>query len=157
MSDWTDARKDELKQLAALNLFASEIGEKMGFSKNAIVSACHRYKIELQRTSGRRVRSEPRKPRPPRPTFGYRVPAFVAEKQPLRNVPVVSLNIPFADLTDDTCRYATTEESPYLFCGHKPMESSPYCAAHHRLCHTVYQRPVASVQPNETRHDIQAA
>lgn len=46
------------------------------------------------------------------------------------------LNVSLLDLARNGCRYATTAESPHLFCGMPQQQGSAYCCGHNRLCHT---------------------
>lgn len=52
----------------------------------------------------------------------------------MRCVDVASLSIGLLDLEPHQCRYPTSD-APFLFCGHRKMEGSSYCASHFMLTH----------------------
>lgn len=46
------------------------------------------------------------------------------------------LGVDLIDLAFDQCHYPHGEKSPFSFCGQPTVDGQPYCAKHHRLCHT---------------------
>jgi GcrA cell cycle regulator len=129
---WLADRIDRLKALWTRGLTASEIGNELGVSRNAVIGKIHRlkgYESARKPAGNKHARPPPAKPKPPTP----------APKQPR-----VVLNVPFLNLTIDelktgVCRYPHGEASPYFFCGQPTREGSPYCALHCRITLQRYQ------------------
>ncbi len=57
-------------------------------------------------------------------------------QRPMIVTDLKTLDLSFMDLQADQCRYPTTENSPYLFCGHVTPSGKSYCDTHHAICHT---------------------
>lgn len=137
---WSADDVEELRRLALIErLSALQIGERMSRSRNSIIGAVHRNKITLARATGRHTLDgdAPRK-RKPRKRLGlYNIIQPVFDRGPvtLRVARVETLNVTFEELKSDQCRYPVTDDSPFFFCGHSKLETSAYCAAHHRLCY----------------------
>ena len=56
---WTEERKELLHRLAHSGLSASQIAKEMcASSKNAVISACHRFGAQLCRKKGQRLPRE---------------------------------------------------------------------------------------------------
>lgn len=156
MSIWTDTRVKQLKALWNEGLSASQIASEISdplrneiISRNAVISKIHRI--------GMAGRVKPERPKHVPPARPRRVPSphgnaklsiqgrgkivlLDAESEPFEpRVAVVEppLNLDITQLTEDTCRYPLgdgTDDSPYLFCGHSPLNGSPYCPGHSAIC-----------------------
>lgn len=136
---WDDAKKSELTRLWDAKWPSRAIAAEMGISKNAVIGQAHRLKLES--------RERVAKPKPPRkPRTPHQRNAFDKVFAPFAYVPsaadVEPLNISFADLAENSCRYPTGE-APITFCGHPKRASSSYCASHHALCWVPW-RPTAN-------------
>jgi GcrA cell cycle regulator len=139
---WLAERIDRLKALWTRGLTASEIGNELGVSRNAVIGKIHRlkgYESARMPAGNKHARPPPApKPKPPAP------------KQPR-----VVLNVPFLNLTIDelragVCRYPHGEASPYLFCGQPTRKGSPYCALHRRMTLQRYQPPPPTLERRVT-------
>lgn len=136
---WDDAQKSELTRLWNDKWPCRAIAAAIGVSKNAVIGQAHRLGLE----SRERV-AKPKAPRKPRTPHQRTILGKVFA--PFAYVPsaadVVPLNISFADLAENSCRYPTGE-SPITFCGHPKRAASSYCASHHALCWVPW-RPTAN-------------
>jgi GcrA cell cycle regulator len=123
---WWGERIELLKTLWRKGLSASEIGNELGVSRNAVIGKLHRIEGYTP---------EPHRPPPRKPP----APVWKPPPPPKRRVVI---NVPFLNLTLDEldrglCHYPHGERAPYRFCGQKVREGSPWCALH---CRMVYQR-----------------
>jgi GcrA cell cycle regulator len=137
---WLADRIERLKALWTRGLTASEIGNELGVSRNAVIGKIHRLKgYESARKPAGNKHARP----PPKP------PTMPAQpKPPPRRV---VLNVPFLNLTIDelkagVCRYPHGEAAPYRFCGGPTAEGSPYCALHRRMTLQRYQPPPPTME-----------
>jgi GcrA cell cycle regulator len=134
MSEWTDERIDTLRQLLADGLSASQMGDVLGCSRNAILGKIHRLGLSCRQATAvhnpvkgirpRRSRPPQSEPRLPRVTF---VP--LPELLPIPDHPVELLN-----LAEHHCRYPYDVDGGFLFCGRVKLADLPYCAGHCAIC-----------------------
>lgn len=136
---WSE-RLDDLRALAAHpdKLSSAEIGRRMGCTRNAIISACHRNGIAMPiKASVKKHRAKVRHPN----NFAGRnlrrkleSKTIEPEEFEIQVADVVPLNIPLDELPNNGCHYPYGD-GPFLFCGHPVRDGSSYCPAHHRLCY----------------------
>lgn len=124
-SGWNDDLTEVLRHLASKKYSSRSISAILGTTRGSVIGKCHREGIQLLQCQGRA------KPGERRPTPGQ--PRGLVERKTFP--PVEPLNIPFGELTADTCRYPTTDDKPFAFCGHPVEGESPYCGFHHQMCH----------------------
>lgn len=158
-AQWTDEHCDELKRLAALGrsyrAIATEINAQFGtsYSRNATIGKAGRMGLAKEAASSVRYADRPRKEShkskgirayiPRRVTHNsdemHLVP--VVEREQLRCVDIVPLNLTTAELPDNGCQYIPGDY--LLHCGHPRKDGSSYCVPHHFLCW----------RPTPPRHD----
>jgi GcrA cell cycle regulator len=136
---WLAERIERLKALWRTGATASEIGNELGVSRNAVIGKMHRLKDYTPRKPAGNKQAKP----PPAPKAK---PAPPPPKQTR-----VVLNVPFLNLSIDelkpgVCRYPHGEASPYFFCGQPTREGSPYCALHCRITLQRYQSPPPTME-----------
>lgn len=135
-TSWTN---EEMDRIAAWwpDYSASEIGEKLGRSRNAVIGVVHRVRAKLDlrcKTTAHPVRSfDPQRlPRPapqPRPR----------KPKPNRNHRCVGIqcHCRLVDLNDINCRwpYGDPKDSDFYFCGAIAVAGRPYCHSHLHEAH----------------------
>lgn len=136
--EWNDANIARLKELwADKDNAARYIGEVLGFTKNAVIGKAHRLGLEERpRKSAPGTRKHTR-----RIDGQFRLKKFKTVVVKIRPVEIASLNLPFMELENNSCRYPTSGGSPFLFCGH-PKEVGSYCLHHHMLTHERAAQPI---------------
>jgi GcrA cell cycle regulator len=136
---WLGNRIERLKTLWERGWSASEIGNELGVSRNAVIGKLHRIEGYTP---------PPHKPPHKPPPRIARPPAAPKPPPPPKQPPVV-LNRPFLNLTLDelnrgVCHYPHGDRAPYRFCGAPVKEGSSWCALHSRLVFQKHQPPPAS-------------
>lgn len=143
-SAWTDALVEEIAPLFTQGQTATQL-LKYIFETHGIQLSRSAVSAKLSRLGLKR---------PPRETK-VRAPRVRRQPQPRENVPskirpypftprivdVSPLNLLFAELTDNTCKWECTDAASaadFRFCGHKPLAGLPYCAKH---CGIAYLPP----------------
>jgi len=130
--DWRFVTDTELADMAS-QFTASQIGEKLGVSRNAVIGRCSRRGINLCAQAAHSY------VRPvavvKRPMVRHAIaPKLVklASVEPVVVVPYLSIGITLMDLSADTCRWplwrADTAPSDKRYCGAVTAEGSVYCA-----------------------------
>ena len=131
--DWTPERIADLTRLWNEGLTTSEIGKRLGISKNAVVGKAHRMHLSARPSPIKRS-ARPTLPRPQ--TSVPRTPAQIvrrplttplatpppARKQPHRVV----------ELSNQGCRWPIGHpgEAGFHFCNERALVGKPYCADH---------------------------
>ncbi|MCE9521644.1 MAG: GcrA family cell cycle regulator [Alphaproteobacteria bacterium] len=142
---WTDERVEQLKQLWADGLSASQIARQMGgVTRNAVIGKVHRLGLAGRATPARSERPRMQVARRVvRPRLAPVIQAPIVEKDPViddqgRKTTVLTIS-------DRMCKWPIGDPSTteFHFCGHPPKVGSPYCEAH---C-------VKAFQPSQSRRD----
>lgn len=159
---WTDERVEQLKQLWAEGLSASQIASKMGgVTRNAVIGKVHRLGL-----SGRATPAKPQLPRkvekqetPKRPLELRETPKF----QPIMPEPdfLEPLVLDTGDkatvstLSKNMCRWPVGDPSSddFHFCGQAAATGKPYCAYH---AHMAFQ-PSGTTRKTGTNNNVQIA
>ncbi len=129
--DWSPERIAELTRLWNEGLATSEIGKRLGISKNAVVGKAHRLHLSARPSPIRRVIMRSAMPRPPRPlaepralpsSGAHGTPRPAHQAQPERVV----------ELSNQTCKWPIghPNEAGFHFCGERAIVGKPYCQAH---------------------------
>jgi len=130
--EWTPERIKVLIALWEEGLPTSEIGRRMGVTKNAVVGKVHRLGLKKRQspirqsssTSAQPKKAKPAQPRPQADTLAR--PA--AHKTPMPTGDVVRLE----ELTSSMCSWPEGEPGTeeFHFCGQPSVSEKPYCEAH---------------------------
>jgi GcrA cell cycle regulator len=123
---WLGNRIERLKTLWERGWSASEIGNELGVSRNAVIGKLHRIEGYTP---------PPHKPPPRKPPAPVWKPPPPPKRRVVINQPF--LNLTLDELKRDVCRYPHGDQSPFRFCGQKVRPGAPWCALH---CRMVYQR-----------------
>ena len=135
MIEWTKDKIAELVKLAAQNLSYTEIGRKLGITKNAAIGKARRLRISKppaesvikQRKPAPQPKEKP-KPKPPEP---------IGKGTVLPDM----LLVPMMDLKEHHCRYPIDKAGETVFCG-LPKFKHSFCKAHAAKCY-MPPRPLA--------------
>jgi GcrA cell cycle regulator len=133
--DWTPEQITELTRLWGEGLTTSEIGKRLGISKNAVVGKAHRLHLSarpspIKRTGPRpavfRTAAKlPGAPRPQRarPAMPGAAPAPRPAPQPQRWT---------GELSNNACKWPTGHpgDADFKFCTERALVGKPYCAEH---------------------------
>lgn len=131
---WHEARVSKLRELWSEGLSASEIGEKLGVSRCAVLGKAHRLKLPA-RAGGPKPKDpsqkKPRRPSAKRAKLRLVWPSVVINDTPDDQIPV-SQRRTLLELGRDDCRWPVGDpQSPdFFFCG-GPQFSGHYCATHY--------------------------
>jgi GcrA cell cycle regulator len=141
MSGWTEERIEKPKRMWADKLPASQIGEAIGVTKNAVIGM--RKRLDLpERRRGQPRRGEPpipKKPQERKPqTFSgkrFLIPPSARPSPKLVKPQIVNeapapLMLDISSLTERTCKWPVTNDTPIKFCGHEKACGVPYCDFH---------------------------
>jgi len=137
---WTVERCNTLRHEWGQKLPVRKIADILGASKNAVIGKARRLNLPMHPDSflSPEFQRVPDKPRAVLPRRNRRSPFKIVGATKAIKVPPQApdaLNIAFDDLDNHHCRYATTANAPFLFCGSPKEGDSSYCAFHHALCH----------------------
>src|SRR5262245_34638117 len=128
--DWSPERIAELTKLWNDGLATSEIGKRLGISKNAVVGKAHRLHLSARPSPIRRVMMRSALPRPPRPIAEPRalMPAVAHEARP----PAPPQPERVVELSNQTCKWPIghPNEAGFHFCGERAIVGKPYCQSH---------------------------
>jgi GcrA cell cycle regulator len=146
---WPEERTAALRTLAEQGLSASQIGLRLGISRNAVIGKCQRDGIAmgLDRTiktpaeraaaatasTARRVAWMRRKRAAGLPTAPTKASRYVARMA--TTVPS-GHEVTILGLTETSCRYIAGDEitANVLYCGAVTEPDRPYCPAHCAVC-----------------------
>jgi GcrA cell cycle regulator len=153
-STWDDERVEKLTKLWSEGLSASEVGARLGVSRNAVIGKLHRMGL-AGRHYGRKMPSRA-KPRSQRPKLAYANPnpqrkssrLFTAEPF----VPTPEIEVPLkerrgiAGLQDAQCRWpiGDPQKPDFHFCNGVKEPGLPYCAHH---CRVAFKPPEDRKKP----------
>ena len=151
VSTWTPERVEALKALADAGLSCSQIGRKLGVSRNAVIGKLNRLGLARGRA--------PAAPRPPSQAANQprlRRPTIMAQRQLLRavyaeapaavaEVAVTAERCSLLELAKGKCRWPISDPgaADFAFCGNVAVNGLPYCSGHARLA---YRPPAARSQ-----------
>ena len=144
---WTAERVEQLKTCFEAGLSCRDIAREIGLSRNAVIGKLLRLKLSR---GGDRSYSELSGGRPRGHRRGIRqrlAMALSAEPQSAKELPVESGDrCSLLELGEQKCRWPISQPSDnaFWFCGNKPVEGLPYCAAHARIAYrATSQRRIA--------------
>lgn len=161
-SDWTEERIETLKKLWLDGWSCSQIAALLGkgATRNSVIGKVHRLRLPVRRkrTEGKariRVVRRPGKSGGGEYQRTVRARESSKKKQPptaLKTGPwqalLWSAPLGLLDLEPHHCRWPIGE-GPFLFCGERREEGSPYCPTHRALGTTVIHNPQPSQEAPE--------
>lgn len=133
---WSDEKTELLRSLWTEGLSASDIGKKVGKTRNAVLGKAHRLglasRIDIER---------PQRPSTPRV---YVPKVKMEEPEPILEPPLVlddGSNVTVLTINDRHCRWPIghPNEDTFHFCGLAPKADRPYCEAHARKAYQPQQ------------------
>lgn len=141
-SFWTDERTDDLRERFDEGQSVRAIGAAYGLSPGAVVGKLHRLGLRRGRDIARPDAKRARKPRGPYKRAPWALPVEAhrqANTEPAHApAPDARFRCTVLDLTNETCRWPVTDDSPFAFCGTPAADLSsgaPYCPHHMRIAH----------------------
>jgi GcrA cell cycle regulator len=139
---WTTERVALLKNRIDAGLSCAQIAREIGVSRNAVIGKVNRLGLSRFKgaTAGRLERTgAPKMPRPRIVTQQRTLRALRAEPQlAFVEAPCDSANrCSLFELQQWHCRWPISDPGAedFGFCGNKPVEGLPYCAAHSRMAY----------------------
>ncbi len=152
---WTEERIEELTRLWEAGRSASQIGQVLGMSKNAVIGKAHRLKLPARPSP---IRAASASPRPatrttPRPVLRQRPPRSGKARPHLESVAMVA---PAAQQAPPRiaprhvrrradghgCLWPIGDpgDTDFHFCGDEAVPGKPYCDAHCAKAYIVKNR-----------------
>jgi GcrA cell cycle regulator len=130
---WTAAATAKLRALAKTGKSFKQIGEILGYSRNACIGKARREKIAKAPTD---LAPRPKafvKPeaRPFRLIIRALKPAPIPPDVKVADMPLVTM----MQLTSNNCRYPFGEDEDMMFCGKPRHRGRPYCQEHAEVCY----------------------
>ena len=121
---WTAGKTVRLKHLWKAGFTATEIGEKLNYSKNAVIGRAHRLNLDARR-SGRSSKGTKRSIK----TIGRKEQARMLL---LDNDFEPENPTQLEDLTEHHCRWPVGDpgKKGFYFCGRTPVKGFSYCRLH---------------------------
>lgn len=129
-SPWSEKAVANLTRLWADGFTCSQIGEQLGFTRNAVVGKVHRLDLPLPEGKKQINRAT-----------GIQYKKRAVAETILRCVEIVPRGLTLMDLEPNDCRFPYggyvgegLPELPLTFCGHPKQAGSSYCTPHFHLC-----------------------
>jgi GcrA cell cycle regulator len=146
---WTDERIENLKNLWAEGLSASQIANQLGgVSRNAVIGKVHRLGLAGRAKPNRVPAARPKPVRDgetaPAPAFegalalkAVPAPMPAPQRPVLREVAPSAKKATIMTLTERTCKWPIGDPSrdDFHFCGHEADVGTPYCKHHARIAY----------------------
>lgn len=127
MSEWTERDIEILKEMTAAGATARLIGERLGRSRNSVISQWHRHGVSIPPRAAR--------PAPIRPTIPIRRP---------RRRRAAHANVALIALRSGDCRWPIGDNPPFLFCAAAvEADDTSYCPTHHKVAHQIGTKPIS--------------
>jgi len=134
--DWTDAAIARLKALWAEGLSASEVGKRLGVSRNSVIGKIHRLglsgKYRRPRERVRRMRAKAK----PAQLLEIEQPVSSRPEMPQIRQDIRPGSFDLLELRAGMCRWPEGDRAPYSFCGAPVAFDSSYCRKHYALAHS---------------------
>jgi GcrA cell cycle regulator len=142
---WTDERIAQLKSCFEAGLTCREIASEMGVSRNAVIGKISRLNLSRFKGGGGPERRVAPKPARPKIVTQHQIlMAIRAEPEPSAEAAAIASlhRCSLMELGQEKCRWPISEPGAedFGFCGDKPVQGLPYCAAHARLAYLVAAR-----------------
>jgi GcrA cell cycle regulator len=152
---WTTERVALLKDRIGSGFSCGQIAREIGVSRNAVIGKANRLGLSRfkRAASGQREQTGARNIARSRIAAGHRILLTLwAKPQPaLAEAPENSANrCSLFELQQWHCRWPMGDPTAenFGFCGNKPVDGLPYCAAHARIAY----RPGTARPPHQRKH-----
>ncbi len=140
IGEWTPDVIQRLRTLWAEGISTAEIGNRLGFSKNAVVGKVHRLKLPGRPSPIRREHGIPQQPKvrrpvaPPAFTITTVLPAPSANERVFERAQAVTPAYPRGQ---PSCCWPIGEpgRAGFRFCESSLEGARPYCAAHNEVAY----------------------
>lgn len=131
--EWSQDRITELTRLWNEGLSTSEIGKRLGISKNAVVGKAHRLRLSSRPSPIRRMGPRPMMPRIPR-VARVASAALAGGEAPLPRVAAPAQPV---ELSNHSCKWPIghPNEEGFHFCTERAILGKPYCVGHTALAY----------------------
>ena len=154
MADWTDKQIAKLTKLWNEGFPTTEIGKKLGISKNAVVGKAHRLGLPARVSPIRgKAAKEPTIIKPSAESPSPATKKSAKESKPTPKAPASTpkaeikpgktesknkpLGLPLLELSSDMCCWPVDGEGEIqLFCGRRIFKNKPYCLEHCIIAYT---------------------
>lgn len=129
---WTDERVDELKNLWAEGVSASQIAVRMGgISRSAVLGKVHRLGLSGRSTSSKKIKRKSKTPKKTSISLVPKSPELPKDVlyQSLRNRPIPDDIVSLQELTEGQCRfiYGDLDSDKWGYCGKPTAPGRSYC------------------------------
>lgn len=135
---WTNEKTSLLVQLNSEGLSATQMGAKLGVSRNAVIGKLSRIGVKMFMSQSFRRKRIP-KPKPPlqKRLMLNRIQDVTCVILPIERIDVKREDgKTFLELKGNDCRWPFGDRN-YYFCGRQTEEGKPYCFTH---THFSYRR-----------------
>ena len=130
--DWTPEQIADLMRLWNDGLSTSEIGKRLGITKNAVVGKAHRLHLSARPSPIKRVAM--RLPLVKQPMLKPAVNVAPPVAAPAAPAPQAHASAPkrAVEMTPHSCRWPIGHpgDSGFHFCGDSALPGTPYCSTH---------------------------
>jgi GcrA cell cycle regulator len=153
-NSWSPSTITKLKSLLERGLSTSEIGKKLGFTKNAVVGKINR--LGLNNTTKKAPEKKPAKTlkapakvqkpakqvkapvKAQKPARDKKVESHVRAESKKKTEKSIQNFVALMELRQDQCRWpiGSPDSDDFRFCGEKCFSGKPYCFEH---CKVAYQ------------------
>lgn len=160
---WTTNSISKLKSLWEKGLSTSEIGKKLGFSKNAIVGKAHRLGLKPRASASTKTIKRKKMPAPVLTKQVEKTEKKETSSHAVKNLEPVILTAPkklkrpikvlgIMDLQKGMCRWPMGDprSEDFTFCGQPAFKNKPYCLTHCSEAYTLSGNKSKDVKPDDT-------
>ena len=149
---WTQDRVEQLRTFLSAGLSCSQIANRIGVTRNAVIGKIHRLGLGPGRPVARPARVRPPRDRPPRSAQRRLLRLVFAQPPCVADVPAKPAAEPIAvasvqpcsllELARNQCRWPINDpaDADFAFCGNDAVAGLSYCAGHARLAYRIPAR-----------------
>ena len=148
MKEWTKQEVEKLKKYLEAGFATSEIGRRLGYTKNAVIGKIHRLKSVNGLTN---VKIPKKKISSPRSINEFAVDMILKEKAEKEKDVVKKvkftdnfegLKLKLIDLPVDACVWHVTEskDGEFCFCGCQVVKNKSYCSRHCQEAYNIVEK-----------------
>ena len=148
MKEWTKEDVEKLKKYLEAGFATSEIGRRLGYTKNAVIGKIHRLKSSDRLGD---VKIPKKKISSPRSINEFAVDMILKEKtekekEIVKKVKFTDnfegLKLKLIDLPVDTCVWPVSEnkDGEFCFCGCRVVKNKSYCLRHCQEAYNIIEK-----------------